>query len=309
MNKYLPISVSELLLLLFICLNGCTPDQKEIHQPATQIPSPTMDSIRVRARIENKNVPGLSFKLENVLTRPVEIYVTDHNLQLQPVNLLIHFHGAGYVPRHAVYQSGRPFILATVNLGSGSSVYENPFRDQTAFPELVKSVINSVSKRKSVAINISKTYLSSFSAGYGAVREILKSDISAPDGIILLDGLHTDYIPAGRTPAQGGALNGEKMRDFVQFARLAADGQKKFLITHSEIYPGAYASTTETADFIINSLKLNRRPVLKHGPVGMQQLSETNVKGLTILGFTGNTAPDHIDHFHSLPTFLEMIMD
>jgi hypothetical protein len=31
--------------------------------------------------------------------------------------------------------------------------------------------------------------------------------------------------------------------------------------------------------------------------------------GLTILAFGGNTGPDHIDHFHGLAVFLQMILD
>jgi hypothetical protein len=41
----------------------------------------------------------------------------------------------------------------------------------------------------------------------------------------------------------------------------------------------------------------------------MQLLSETNAGGLHILGFAGNTAPDHIDHLHGLATFLKMMLN
>lgn len=41
----------------------------------------------------------------------------------------------------------------------------------------------------------------------------------------------------------------------------------------------------------------------------MQMLSETQQSGLTILGFAGNTAPDHVDHFHGLPAFLKMLVE
>jgi hypothetical protein len=37
----------------------------------------------------------------------------------------------------------------------------------------------------------------------------------------------------------------------------------------------------------------------------MQQLSEVKNGNFQILGFAGNTAPDHIDHFHGLFYFLE----
>ena len=75
-----------------------------------------------------------------------------------------------------------------------------------------------------------------------------------------------------------------------------------------EDVPGTYASTTETADFILTAVQLKRHPVLQWGPGGMQMLSETRAGGLTVLGFAGNTAPDHVDHFHGLPEFLKQML-
>ena len=163
--------------------------------------------------------------------------------------------------------------------------------------------------RSGAEIEVGRVYVSSFSAGYGAVRAILKGHASEVDGIVLLDGLHTDYVPPRLVLAQGGKLNDAKLEGFVDYARRAMEGEKKLLITHSEIFPGTYASTTETADYLIDSLHLQRHPVLKWGPVGMQMLTETRAGGLTILGFAGNTAPDHIDHLHGLPAFLKMLLD
>lgn len=298
-----------LLLVLFAYLCGCSSEQKAIPRQMTQFPSPMVDNVRAHERIEDKEIPGLSIILKNVLSKPIEIYIADQGHEFDRVDLLLHFHGSSYVPKYAVYNSEHPFILAVINLGSGSLVYENAFQSGSTFPRLIELISDSVSERKSTEIETSRIYLSSFSAGYGAIRAILRNHQSVVDGIVLLDGLHTDYVPAGRVLAQGGVLNEEKLRDFVQFARLAIDGNKRFLITHSEIFPGTFASTTETTDFIINSLDLQRRPVLRWGPVGMQMLSETSVNGLTILGFAGNSAPDHVDHFHGLPTFLKIILD
>lgn len=306
-NIYIMFSILSCIVLIY--MNGCSSEQEATSQSMSQFPSPMTNSVRVHERIDKKKVPGASVRVNNVLTKPVEVYVASQGRQLQQTDLLIHFHGSSYIPQRAVYDSKHTFILAVVNLGSGSSVYENAFQEESVFLGLVESIRTSVSELKATKVNISGIYLSSFSAGYGAIRAILKNHLSLVDGIILLDGLHTNYIPARRILSQGGKLNEEKLRDFLQFARLAIDGEKRFLITHSEIFPGTYASTTETADFIINSLNLYRHPVLRWGPVGMQLLSETDVNGLTILGFAGNSAPDHIDHFHGLPTFLQMILD
>ena len=274
-----------------------------------QFPSPMADAIRAHERIEETDISGLSIILENTLSKPVEVYVADEVYDFQRIDLLIHFHGSSYVPMYAVAHSEHPFILAAVNLGSGSSVYENAFQGESIFLKMVEAIRRTVSERESAGIEFSRIYLSSFSAGYGAVRAILKNHESVIAGIILLDGLHTDYIPESRVLAQGGALEEEELSHFVRFARLAMDGKKKFLITHSEIFPGTYASTTETADYILRSLDLRRHPVLRWGPAGMQMLSETRAIGLTILGFAGNSAPDHVDHFHGLPMFLKMFLD
>jgi len=306
------ISIKDTTLISMILsafLYGCSAGKEAKPAQIDQFPSPMVDYIRAHERIENKDVPGVSVVLKDALSKPVEIYFTEKSNKSDSMDLLIHFHGSSYVPKHAVYDSNHPMLLAVVNLGSGSSIYENAFENKSTFPKLVEMICRAASEKKAAKIKPSRIYLSSFSAGYGAVRAILKNHQPMVDGILLLDGLHTDYIPSRRVSSQGGKLNDEKLRDFIQYARLAMDNKKKFLITHSEIFPGTYASTTETADFLIRSLRLKRRPLLKWGPVGMQMLTETRAGGLTILGFAGNSAPDHVDHFHGLPMFLKMLLD
>jgi hypothetical protein len=297
-----------LSLLLLMCLNGYSAEKVAASQRSVQFPSPMVETVRAHRRLENTAFPGLSIILRDVLTKPTNVYRTSGVQTGETSDLLFHFHGASYVPKHAVHSAARPCVLAVVNLGSGSSVYEKAFQNESVFPMLIERVMAAVSGTTTSPRQEPRIYLSSFSAGYGAVRAILKHHTAKIQGIALLDGLHTDYVPAQRVLAQGGVLNHEKLKVFVEFAQLALKGQKILLITHSEIFPGTYASSTETADFIIKRLGLKHSPVLKWGPVGMQMLSETRAKGLTILGFAGNTAPDHIDHFHGLPEFLSMIL-
>ena len=304
------------VLGLIVSLAGCSPRQQEppgqqqVGQPRlSQFPSPMADTSRAHKRIANRELAGLAITLEHILTRPVHVFMPDHIKPVDSPDLLIHFHGAACVCEHAVFHSKHPLMLAVVNLGSGSSVYENAFQDAAAFPALVEAILQSVSDRRPVETKSPRIYLSSFSAGYGAIRAIIREHARQVDGIILLDGLHTDYVPPRRVLADGGRLNEAKLRDFVEFGRLAADNRKRLLITHSEIFPGAYASTTETADHIIAALGLQRQTVLRWGPVGMQIVSETCVNSLKIMGFAGNSAPDHIDHLHGLPAFLESMLE
>jgi hypothetical protein len=39
----------------------------------------------------------------------------------------------------------------------------------------------------------------------------------------------------------------------------------------------------------------------------MQQISDVRQGGLNVLGFAGNSAPDHIDQFHGLGQWLKLV--
>ncbi|WP_149304321.1 hypothetical protein [Pareuzebyella sediminis] len=269
-----------------------------------QVPSPMQEHIREHGRIKDTVQLGRKEILEGVLAEPVTLYLPPLANTLGELDLLIHFHGAPFVPIDAMYHLERPMALAVVQLGSGSSVYGRPFEDTTVFLDFIVAIRNKLSLQK-----IGKIYCSSFSAGYGAVRELLKSHFDELDGILLLDGLHTDYIPDKTRLADGGTLNTDKLSNFLKYAKAAVAGRKSLVITHSEIFPGTYASTTETSEWLLEQLKLPRNAVLKHGPVGMQQLAETKQGRFRVLAFAGNTAPDHVDHFHGMLEFLNMLFE
>lgn len=222
--------------------------------------------------------------------------------------LLLHFHGPLYIVQHATASLSRPIAGAALQLGAGSSAYERPFLAPDLFPVLLHAITDSLA---TMELAVSDVILSSFSAGYGAVRAILQheANVARLSGVLLLDGLHTDYVPDATPMASGGRLNEAKLAPFLQFAQLAVRNQKRMLITHSEIFPGTYASTTETAAYLLQALDLPANPVLRWGPAGMQQLGHASRGALAILAFAGNSAPDHVDHLHGLPEFLRMLLD
>lgn len=297
-------------VLLMGFLTGCA-TQPDTPAQASQNPSPMVEHTRAHERIDEGVYPGLRFAVDDLLDKPVEVYLPARYEAADSARLLIHFHGAAYVPMHAANAAPAPYVAAVVNLGSGSAVYERAVADASTWPRLVAAIEDGLARRLDDTPALAGTYLSAFSAGYGAVRALLRADstFATLDGVILLDGLHTDYVP-DRTPlADGEALNTTKMDPFLRLARAATEGDKQFLITHSEIFPGTYASTTETADYLLDRLALKRTPVLQWGPGGMQQLSEVRQGRFIVLGFAGNTAPDHVDHLHALPRFLAMLSE
>ncbi|MBD3626693.1 hypothetical protein [Cyclobacterium sp.] len=52
---------------------------------------------------------------------------------------------------------------------------------------------------------------------------------------------------------------------------------------------------------------IHREPVLREGPLGMQQLGASTQGKFKILAFAGNTAPDHIDHLHGMFHFIRLL--
>ena len=100
-------------------------------------------------------------------------------------------------------------------------------------------------------------------------------------------------------------MDRESLEILARFAEDAAHGHKRLWVTHSEVYPGTFASTTETADFLLERLRAKRTPVLRGGPIGMQQLSEVSVGSFHLAGFAGNSAPDHMDHLYALGDWLK----
>ncbi|HEY0037184.1 MAG TPA: hypothetical protein VGB66_10880 [Longimicrobium sp.] len=273
-------------------------------QNAAQAPSPMVEGTRAHERLAPVEIGGARRSFAGPAGRPVEVWVPGR--VRGEVDLVVHFHGAAWLPQQAVARLRGPVVAAVVNLGAGSGAYGRAFSDPAAFDSLVAGVAREVAAVAGKPVRIGRVTLAGFSAGYGAVRAILREPrhFEAVDAVLLLDGMHASYVPEGSGLAAGGVLDSAHVAVFARFARAAADGEKRFVVTHSEIFPGTYASTTETADWILQTLGRRRTPVLRWGPRGMQQLSEVRAGGFELLGFAGNTAPDHIDHLHAMPELL-----
>jgi len=255
------------------------------------------ESARAHTRIEKTEVAGKRFTLS---TGTLLLPNTARVQRTMP--LYIHFHGAPWLAEKSAVSVNPKAAVISVNLGAGSGVYSRAFADPARFEQLLQEAAKAIDPQNPPEFK--PIVLSSFSAGYGAIREILKNreNWKRFDRIVLVDSLHTGYLSEG-TP---GPLDTAPLEPFLEFAREAQAGHKTMVITHSEIFPGTFASTTETADYLISMLGLKQRPVLKWGPGGMQQLSDVHTRGLHILGFAGNSAPDHIDQFYGLEHWLRL---
>ncbi len=52
-------------------------------------------------------------------------------------------------------------------------------------------------------------------------------------------------------------------------------------------------------------LGVKRKPTLEWGPAGTQQLSEAREGRFRLIGYAGNSAPDHVDQLYSLGEYFK----
>ena len=217
------------------------------------------------------------------------------------LTLLVHFHGAGWVAEAAVARTGCCAVVS-VESGSGSGAYARQFSDRALFGRMLTEA------GEKAGATFDSVWLSAWSAGHGAIREILQTPeyYDRVQKVLLIDGLHTGYADGKPGPLES-QIDPAHLEIFLRFARDAVAGRKTMIVTHSEIFPGTFASTTETADWLLAQLGLKRRPVLRWGPMGTQQLSEAHAGSFLLIGYAGNSAPDHIDQFRSLPDYINWL--
>jgi len=263
---------------------------------ARQNPSPMVEHIREHRRLTERPPSGDRWDL-----RRGRLFVPAALNRKKPATLVIHFHGAPWIAEQAAARRRQTAAVA-VHIGAGSAVYSREFEDKSLFAAL----LDEAAARSGVRFN--RVLLTSYSAGYGAIRKILEdpANWARIDGVLTADSIHAGYATGSPGPLES-SLTADNLAAFTAFARQAVAGRKRMLVTHSEIFPGTFASTTETADFLLKQLGLRRKPVLRWGPMGMQQLAETRRGRFAVLAYAGNSAPDHVDHLHSLPELLALL--
>ena len=281
-------------VLFIVAIILCTLESTLAQQ--AQNPSPMVEHTRAHPRLKQENPPGRREALElGTLFIPAKLKVKD------TLPLFVHFHGGTWLPEVAAAKEHNWAVLS-VQIGAGSGRYTEAFANPERFERLIQEAETRTRTR------VSPLVLTAWSAGTGAIREILKSPkfYANVAAIVIIDGMHTGYVD-GKPGPQESRIESDKLEVFVRFARDAVAGKKQMVVTHSEIFPGTFASTTETADYLLGQLGLRRRALLRWGPMQTQQLSEARAGKFLLVGYAGNSAPDHVDQLHALPEFLRWI--
>jgi hypothetical protein len=221
------------------------------------------------------------------------------------VDVVLHLHGAPKVIESALVDAKWPAVLIEFNRKGLSSVYSAPFADPKLFPRLLDGTLHALVEAKlAEAPKLGKVAVSSFSAGFGGVRELLKvpEHFERIDALILADSLYCGYEgdPAAKK------LDPRLMAGFREFARKAASGSKTMVVTHSAQVPEGYGSTTETADDLIQTVGGKASPARVERGEGWVQVREFRKGGLVVLGFEGVGPEDHMRHLRRISTTWEI---
>jgi hypothetical protein len=220
----------------------------------------------------------------------------------KPYDLLIHFHGAPPVLEAAFDKSGIDGVLVIYNWGIGSGAYEDPFAAPGMFNQVLTNITNGVRELCPTAAAPKRIGLSGWSAGYGAIWRILDraNDAAKVDAVLLSDGLHAGFVGNERERN----VNPAQMAAFELFADQAVADKRLFAITHSTIET-PYASTTETATYLLDAVGVDRIQVSMPGPRPDMELTSRADRGsFHVRGFAGQDKPAHANQLYAFGDLL-----
>lgn len=236
-------------------------------------------------------------------------------------DLIVHFHGNPDLVTEC-YEAGHvDAVVAVVNMGMGSGLYEEKFTPPNAFTDLLKKIQDTVVEHGLTNAKLKRVGVVGWSGGYGAVVRLLEhqADEDRIDAIMLLDGLHTSWIP-GTREAGVPQLDPAKVRSVLPFARRAAAGEKLFIIHHTDIDPGDYAGVRPTTDWLLKELGLVRHPEEGITPYPephlaamrtsypadklnpLERKSGVEEKGFVVHGYRGDQPEHHVAHLMQMST-------
>ncbi len=245
--------------------------------------------------------PTASAETRFALPTVGEVFVPDYLARgAADVDLVVHFHGAPAVVEREFAAAGLQAVLVTVNYRGLSSAYERPFSDEQLFSALLDEALTELGVRKLTTSDAKwrRVCVSSFSAGFGAVRALLKVPeyFGRIDALYLADTLYAGYVEreGQRKPSP------ENLKDFRRFAAEAAAGRKTMIITHSYLEPGGYAGTHETGDDLIAFVGAQRRAVDEAGPASMRIISRAEKGNFHVFGCAGTTGEGHMAHLRNM---------
>jgi hypothetical protein len=221
-------------------------------------------------------------------------------------NLVMHFHTVAWftIQEHLRRDSKLP--LLNFALGEGSATYSKPFQEPARFQDWLRRVESELVSRGAPAnASVAGVDISSFSAGYGAVREILKLETNRGiiRRIVLCDSLYGGLAGTNGLYPERRVL-AEHIEPWRAFVQAAARGEKTFLLTTSDIETTRYASTRECGAAVAGVVGAAFKPLTKDAAAAREMkhplLQRADVGRFHVWNYAGTNAQAHLTHVRHL---------
>lgn len=219
------------------------------------------------------------------------------------VVLAIHFHSAPWFAIEEHLRRGLKGPLIAAQLGSGSSAYRKPFEDHERFSRLLSLVEKTLQEGGAPKnTKVASVDISSFSAGYGAVREILKSPeyFKLIRRIVLCDSIYAGFeSETVHKPLR------ENIEPWLPFVKAATRGEKTFLLTHSQVETVTYATSGQCGEALIEAVGAKTEKILpKSNPSASDPdfplLARSDLGNFHVWSYDGKDAQAHMTHLRHL---------
>ncbi|MEM7682517.1 MAG: dockerin type I domain-containing protein [Planctomycetota bacterium] len=258
------------------------------------------------ARSQAQALPPVSGTTVTLDTAPQHTLFIPDGLEVDAgrVDLLVHFHGSADTVHRNAGHAGLNAAIVNVSYSGFSSAYSGPFGDPDLFGAILENARTTLAARPGfdVTLDWDAVSVSSFSAGYGAVREILKQPayFDRIDGVLLADSLYASFNgPSDPTP------RASQMAPFRAFAQAAATGDKTMIVSHSQVQTFTYANTAETADDLMQHVGVAPQAVQQDGLGTLSFYRQAELGGFSVWGASGADADAHLEHLRYLGEWLD----
>jgi len=240
-----------------------------------------------------------------------ELFIPDYfkpSPEINKVNVFVHFHGPMWLSKEHFYCAHpENSIHINISFQGLSGVYSKPFSDETLFQKILNEALEKTKEKVGIKeLTVDKIYISSFSAGFGAVREILKKDeyYDKIAALIMADSIYAGYVDEEKLRV----ADAVDMKDFLRFAQESAISKKTMFVSHSYIDTKVYASTVDTANFLIAGIGEKRKKVREYNSRGMKLISRCDKWNFFVRGYEGDIAQMHMAHLYAIGEFLKFIL-
>ena len=178
-------------------------------------------------------------------------------------DLVLHLNGNTDLVEENYGFAGVNAVVAILNLGVGSGVYEDRFADPAGMRLMLSRAQDVMKARGLKNARLRRIGLSAWSSGYGGIIKILQHEefFDRINAIVLVDSIHCGYDPHTKE------LKRDQIEPTRRYAKKAVEGKALLTIVHSEIETYGYHNAHRTTDFVLQSVGMSRTPTTTWQPL------------------------------------------